>query len=141
MRRNFSSDREDVSISRVLDENISSFVSDGPTKEDRRSWRCSAEKSCEDKPLIESTVREKLILLPGGIAHGAGDPGRVDTGVLCFDACRTLEILMSTRQEPIASAVYRQNIGTTDVEDSRRDRGARDRRALPMNEKCGGGDS
>jgi hypothetical protein len=91
--------------------------------------------------LIESMVRKKVILLPDGMAHGAGDAGRVDTGVPCFDACNTLEILMSTRHEPIASAVYRQNIGTTDVEDSLRDSGASDKRALPMNENCGGGES
>lgn len=141
MRRNFSSDREDVSISSAVDENISSFVRDGPTKDDKRSCRCSAEKSCEDKPLIESTVRKKLILLPGVMADRAGDVGWVDAGAPCFDACKTLEILISTRHDPIASAVYRQNIGTTDVDDIRRDRGASDKRALPMNENCGGGES
>jgi hypothetical protein len=53
----------------------------------------------------------------------------------------TLVILMSIRHEPIASAVYRQNIGTVEFEDSRRARGVSDIKALPMKEYSGGGES
>jgi hypothetical protein len=38
----------------------------------------------------------------------------------------------------MASAVYRQNIGTVEVEESRRERGARDIKALPMKEYSDG---
>lgn len=47
----------------------------------------------------------------------------------------------SMRQEPIASAVYRQNIGAVQVEDIWRKSGARETKAFPMNEYSGAGES
>lgn len=86
-------------------------------------------------------VRKKLSLLPDGIDPGIGEEDRVDAVdlLVCLSDSITLTILMSTRHEPMASAVYRQNIGTVEVEESRRDNGASDINELPMNEYSGGG--
>ena len=77
------------------------------------------------------------------MVFGAGDEDRVDTldPLVRRVGGVTLTILMSTRHEPIASAVYRQNIGTVEDDDIRRARGVKEIRALPMNEYSGGGDS
>lgn len=85
-------------------------------------------------------------MLPGGtgrIAPGAGEEARVDAAepFKYLAGMATLTILMSTRHDPIASAVYRQKIGTVDEEERRRESGARDRSALPMKEYAGGGKS
>jgi hypothetical protein len=53
----------------------------------------------------------------------------------------TFDSLSSMRHEPMASAVYLQNTGAVQVEDKRRQRGARETRAFPMNENSGGGES
>jgi hypothetical protein len=93
--------------------------------------------------LTESTVRKKLSLLPVGTAPGTGEEERVEVEVefgVCLGVIITLTILMSTRQEPIASAVYLQKIGITEVEESRRDRGASEIRAFPTKEYYGGGE-
>lgn len=123
------------------DGNTSSDVTVGPTNEESRTWRWTAENSWEDNPLTESTVREKLTLLPGGIVPGTGEDERVeaDEPLACLEDNTTFKILMSTRHDPIASAVYRQNIGTVEVDESRRERVARDIKAFPMNEYSGGG--
>jgi hypothetical protein len=92
--------------------------------------------------LTESTVRKKLSLQPVGTAPGTGEDERVEVvefGV-CLGVIVTLTILMSTRQDPIASAVYRQKIGTTEAEESRRDKGASEIRAFPTKEYSGGGE-
>jgi len=83
-------------------------------------------------------VKKKLSLLPEGIAPGMGEEGRVDGVDLleCLSDNITLTILMSTRHEPMASAVYRQNIGTVE---SRRDSGASDINEFPTKEYSGGG--
>ena len=88
-------------------------------------------------------VRKKLILLPGGTEPGAGEPDRVEgeEPFRYLDGTTTFMILMSMRQDPMASAVYRQKIGTVLVDDSLRDSGASEMRAFPMNEYSGGGDS
>lgn len=49
--------------------------------------------------------------------------------------------LMSTLHDPIASAVYRQKIGSVAVVDSFLERQASETRAFPMKEYSGGGDS
>ena len=74
---------------------------------------------------------------------GTGEDARVDEDdpLRCLEDKTTLTILMSTRHDPIASAVYRQKIGTVEVEDSRRDKVASDINAFPMNEYSGGGES
>lgn len=108
VRRNLSSDSEEASISSTEDENISSLASDGPTNEDNRTCRCKVAKSWDESPLIESTVKKKLILLPADNADGAGELGLVEAADpdVCFEGIWiTLEILRSTLQEPIASAV------------------------------------
>ena len=95
----------------------------------------------DESPLTESTVRKKLSLLPAGTPPGTGEEERVEVVEFgCLGVIITLTILMSTRQEPIASAVYRQNMGTTEVEESRRDRGASEIRAFPTKEYSGGGE-
>lgn len=53
----------------------------------------------------------------------------------------TLAILISTLQEPMASAVYRQKMGTVEVDESRLERGASDTRAFPIKEYSGAGES
>lgn len=70
---------------------------------------------------------------------GTGEEARVETAEPCLLEGITLTILISTRHEPIASAVYLQNMGTVDVDDSLRESGASDIRALPMKEYSGGG--
>jgi hypothetical protein len=108
VRRNLSSDSEDASISSTEDVKISSFASDGPTNDDNRTCRCKAVKSCDESPLIQSMVKKKLILLPGGNRDGTGELGRVeaaDPDTCLEDIWITLEILRSTLQDPIASAV------------------------------------
>ena len=67
---------------------------------------------------------------------GTGDDDRVEVVevLACLGERTTFAILISTRQDPIASAVYLQKIGTVDEDDSRRERGANDKRAVPMNE-------
>ena len=87
VRRNLSSDSEDVSISSTEDENISSFANDGPTKEDNRTCKCKAAKSWDESPLIESIVRKKLILLPDDNRDGTGEPGLVEAADpdACFE--------------------------------------------------------
>ncbi len=90
-----------------------------------------------------STVKKKLSLLPGGTVPGTGEDDRVEVlDALAWRGERmTFEILISMRHEPIASEVYLQKIGTMEVDDRRRDRGARDISELPMNEYSGGGES
>ena len=143
MRLNLSSDKEEASISTADEEKTSSAFKEGPTKEDSRAWRCTAEKSWDERPLTESTVRKKLSLLPEGIkvTVGAGDEARVEVlePPTRLPAWVTLTILMSTRHDPIASAVYRQNMGIVDDEDNLRDSGANDTSALPTKLKIGGG--
>ena len=73
---------------------------------------------------------------------GTGEEERVEVvefGV-CLGITTMLTILMSIRQEPIASEVYRQKMGTTEVEGSRRDRVASESRAFPTKEYSGGGE-
>lgn len=74
---------------------------------------------------------------------GTGEDDRVDVAepFVYLGDSTTFTTLMSTRHEPIASAVYLQNIGTVEVDGSRRERGAREIRALPINEYSGGGES
>jgi hypothetical protein len=142
-RRNFSSEREDWSMSIADEGKTSSDARLGPTNEERRACIWTAEKSWDDNPLTESTVRKKVILLPGGTVPGTGEVDRVEglDSFAYFAGRVTLITRMSIRQDPMASAVYRQNIGTVDVEESRRERGARDISAFPMNEYSGGGES
>jgi hypothetical protein len=93
--------------------------------------------------LTESTVKKNINLLPDRMVPGTGEADRVE-GVepfRCFTDGTTLDILMSIRHEPMASAVYRQNIGTVEVEDKRRASGASENKALPMKEYSGGGES
>lgn len=52
-----------------------------------------------------------------------------------------LATLMSIRQEPIASAVYRQKMGAVQVDEKRRDNGASETIAFPMKEYPDGGGS
>lgn len=73
---NFRSDRVEASMSRAFDENTSSDDTEGPTKEESRTCIWIEEKSCDDKPLIVSTVRTKISLLPEGIVCGSGDEER-----------------------------------------------------------------
>ena len=70
-----------------------------------------------------------------------GEEARVEVVEPFFDGLTTLTTRRSTRQEPIASAVYRQKMGSVTVEDRLLDRGARDTRAFPMKEYSGGGES
>lgn len=130
-------------MSRAEDGKTSSEARFGPIIEDSRTWRCMPEKSWEDRPLTESMVMKNINLLPGRTVPGTGDDDRVDEVELfrCLAESTTLTIFMSTRQEPIASDVYRQKIGTVEVEDSRRARGARDIKAFPIKEYSGGGES
>ena len=67
---------------------------------------------------------------------GTGDEDRVEVAeaFACFGERTTLAILTSIRQVPMASAVYLQKMGTTDDDESRRDRDARGSKALPMKE-------
>jgi hypothetical protein len=141
LRRNFKSESDEASMSMADEGNTSSVVNAGPTKDDNRTWRWTAENSCDDRPLTESTVKKKLSLLPDGIDPGIGEEERVDAAdlLVCLSDNITLIILMSTRHEPMASAVYRQNIGTVEVDESRRDSGASDSNELPMKEYSGGG--
>jgi hypothetical protein len=91
--------------------------------------------------LTELIVRKKLSLLPNGITPGAREEGRVEAvdSVVCPVDTATLMILISIRHEPMASAVYLQNIGTVDVDENLRERGANEINALPMNEYSGKG--
>jgi len=141
LRRNFKSESDEASISMADEGKTSSEINAGPTNDDSRTWRWTAENSCDDKPLTESMVKKKLSLLPEGIAPGMGEEGRVDGVDLleCLSDNITLTILMSTRHEPMASAVYRQNIGTVEVDESRRDSGASDINEFPTKEYSGGG--
>ena len=91
-------------------------------------------------------MTEKLNLLPGGIrgtVPGAGEDDRVEAAdpFRNLGGKTTLRTFMSMRHDPMASAVYRQKIGTVDEEGSRRDRETREMSALPMNEYEGGGKS
>lgn len=88
-------------------------------------------------------VKKNINLLPDRIVPGTGEADRVEGAepFRCFMDGTTLDIFMSIRHEPIASAVYRQNIGTVEFEDSRRPSGASDIKALPMKEYSGGGES
>ena len=88
-------------------------------------------------------MRKKLNLLPGGTVPGDGEDARDDGNdpLRYLEDRTTLTILMSTRHEPIASAVYRQKIGTVEVEDNRRDKVASEIKAFPMKEYSGGGES
>jgi hypothetical protein len=92
--------------------------------------------------LTESIVSTKLILLPTanglfpfGVEDGKGEDDLVEAAE---PACRfggaMLRIRRSIRHDPIASAVYRQNIGTIEVNDNRRETGAKETKALPMKE-------
>ena len=67
---------------------------------------------------------------------GTGDVARVEVAeALAYLGDRTtFEILISMRHEPIASAVYLQNMGTTEEDDSLLDRDAKESNAFPMNE-------
>lgn len=141
-RLNFSSDKEHTSISKAAEGKTSSAATEDPTKEESRTWRCTPWKSWEDSPLTWSMVKKKLNLLPGGTVLGAGDDARVDGDELRYLGDKTtLTTLMSTRQEPMASEVYRQNMGTVEFDDSRRESVASEIKAFPMNEYSGGGES
>lgn len=134
----------DLSISNADDVYTSSVGRDGPTNDDSRICIWIAAKSWEDSPLTESTVKKNEILLPVGKVPGMGDDGLVDAAdplALRFGGNTTLTTFRSTRQDPMASAVYRQKIGMVEVDDNRRDKGARETRALPIKEKSGGGES
>lgn len=80
-------------------------------------------------------------MVPGGTVPGAGEDDRVDVAELLvrLEENTTFTIFISTRHEPIASAVYLQNMGTTEVDESRRDSGAIEIMALPMKEYSGEG--
>lgn len=88
-------------------------------------------------------VKKKLSFVPGGMVPGTGEEARVDAddALAYLDASIALTSLISMRHEPIASAVYLQKMGTVDDDDSRRERGAREIRALPIKEYSGGGES
>ena len=85
----------------------------------------------------------KLTLHPGWRFPLIGDDARVEAAdpLPRFGGMVTTPTLISTRQDPIASEVYRQKIGTVEVADNRLDNGAREMRAFPINEYSGGGDS
>lgn len=93
--------------------------------------------------MTESTVKKKLSLVPGGIVPEIGEEARVDAddALAYLEDSIALTSLISTRQEPIASAVYLQKIATVEEDDNRRDSGASEIRALPMKEYSGGGES
>jgi hypothetical protein len=143
--RNFNSERLEESMSTAGEGKTSSAVTVAPTKEERRAWRWTVEKSYDDRPLTESMARLKLSLLPGGSITGAGEDERVPARVDGVDPFRylgettTFTTLISTRHEPIASAVYRQKMGTVLLELSLLESGARLTRAFPINEYSGGG--
>jgi hypothetical protein len=107
VRLNLRSEREDDSMFKGRDGKTSSVCKVGPTKEDNRTCRCTAEKSCGDKPFTASTVRKKASLLPGVTAPGTGEEDRVEVAeaVRCLLDMATLTSFMSIRHEPIASAV------------------------------------
>lgn len=141
--RNFNSDSDDESMLSATDGNTSSAERLGPTKEERRTWRWTPEKSCDESPLMESTVKKKPNLVPGGTCPGTGEEERVeeDDPFKYLAERTTFTTLMSTRHEPMASAVYRQKIGTVDVDDNLRESGASEIRAFPIKEYSGGGES
>jgi hypothetical protein len=58
-----------------------------------------------------------------------------------FNGWVTVATLISIRHDPIASAVYRQKIGAVLVDEKRRDKGARETIAFPINEYPEGGGS
>ena len=98
--------------------------------------------------MTESIVNTKLTLLPTLndlypfiIGDGRGEDDLVEVPE---PGCRlggaTLRIRRSIRHDPMASAVYRQNMGTIEVDDNRREIGARETSALPMKEYRGGGE-
>ena len=98
--------------------------------------------------MTESIVNTKFILLPtlnDLLPFSPGDGrGEDDLVEAPEPGCRlggvTLRIRRSIRHDPIASAVYRQNMGTVEVDDNRRETGDKETRALPINEYIGGGE-
>lgn len=141
LRRNLNSDKEEDSRSNAVEGKTSSAETVGPTIDDNRTCRWTAENSLGASPLTVSTVRKKFNLLPGGKAPGIGEADPLECPFDGLEGRTTLTNFISTRQEPIASAVYRQNIGTVEVQDNLRETGANEIRALPMKEYSGGGES
>ena len=90
-----------------------------------------------------STVNAKLSLLPEGSVCGSDTGARPGDAapLVCeyFVGNTTFDTRISIRHDPIASDVYRQRIGAVQEEDSFRDKGPREMRALPINEYAGAG--
>lgn len=87
--------------------------------------------------------KTKVTLLPETRASGSGDEGlaEVTDPVAWRVGGVTVVMRISMRQDPMASAVYREKIGTTKVDGSRRHSGARDMRAFPIKLYVGVGES
>lgn len=143
LRLNLRSDSEDSSRSTALDGKTSSALTVAPTKDESLTWRWTEEKSWDVSPFTESTVRKNPSFVPGGIDPGAGEDDLVEEAepLAYLEDNVMLTTFTSTRQEPMASAVYLQKIGTVDVLDNFLYKGARDMRAFPMKEYSGGGES
>lgn len=134
-RRSFMSDSVDSSRSMAFDEYVSSLDKLGPKNADKRTCMCAAEKSCVERPFTESTIRAKESLLPTGNALGSCGEGLGDAAPFVYLVGKTtLTTFTSIRHEPMASAVYLQKIGATQVDDMPRDSGANDMVALPIKE-------
>jgi hypothetical protein len=91
-------------------------------------------------------VRKKLSFVPECmilVLLSTGDEALVeaDDAIAYFAGGITLTSLISTRHDPIASAVYLQKMGTVDTDESFLESGASEISALPMNENSGGGES
>ena len=86
-------------------------------------------------------VNAKESLLPLGIAEGIGDEALIGgpEPLTSLDGVTTFTTFSSMRHDPIASAVYLQKIGAIQVDDIRRDRGAKETIAFPINEKSRAG--
>jgi hypothetical protein len=101
------------------------------------------EKSLDPNPFTWSTLTTKLTLLPGCKAVPIGEDALVEvvdpldflTGTVTFAT------LTSTRHDPIASEVYRQNMGTVEVAESLLESGANEINAFPIKEYAGAGSS
>jgi hypothetical protein len=118
-------------------------VIEDPVKLESRTCRWSEANSCDERPLTVSIVKKNPSLLPAEAALGIGDDDLVEETdpPPLRGGSSIFTILMSTRHDPIASEVYLQNIGTTDVEQSRLYIEESEIIALPMKEYSGGGQS